>query len=95
MGHSDNYIPANPMQTPPSIYNIIYIGLSATPIITTSFDNNIEEFKSILSEKENIKLSKSTMGNVRINDTIVSISLSELQSMMSKHLVLAPSIINA
>lgn len=41
MGHSDNYIPANPMQTPPSINShnnyllYQYILTSALPIIST------------------------------------------------------------
>ncbi len=46
LGHSDNYIPANPMQTPPSIYNTLYYVCLAMDYLIKSIRLNFVLFMS-------------------------------------------------
>jgi hypothetical protein len=102
MGHSDNYIPANPMQTPPSIniyHPIVLLTLSVMPlapeandtfILDLNSDNPLADASMIeLDEALDINPSPETVGKVRVEGEVLSITLIELQALLAAQLNLA------
>jgi hypothetical protein len=78
MGHSDNYIPANPIQTPPSISG--YIGnICITFPVLKIF--NVRSFSaSVYWKPEHQEQS----GFIRVGDQFVKVNLAELKSLLDK-----------
>jgi hypothetical protein len=100
MGHSDNYIPANPMQTPPSIniyHPIVLLTLSVMPLAPEANDTLILDLDQPLADASMIELdegldinpSPETVGKVRIEGELVSITLPQLQALLAAQLQLA------
>jgi hypothetical protein len=99
MGHSDNYIPANPMQTPPSIniyHPIVLLTLSVMPLApeakdTFIFDLDLDPSMIESDETLDINPSPDTLGKVRIGGQVLFITLFELRALLAAQLNLAVS----
>lgn len=104
--HSDNYIEANPLVTPPSIFDSKNT-LSVFPTIKSSKKNELFEdldeltlasqdqnsINSLDESELKTERPKTTFGLILINNKYEKISLSQLKNMMEAEISTATSII--